>query len=218
MATAITEFSKRVQPEVIGCPKFEVDRAVVDSIIRFCEDTHVLKRSFEHDVEDTDVDTADNDAVTVDISDYSITEKPLVITEFRIDGALWETSLLELQNDLDDMGVISVVGTKFFNFPSDTDIKFYDIDEVDQTFYIQLAVCPLTTITTIDDFIYRRFRKAIEAGARWELKSMKGKTWSDPGMADRDLSIYNDGVARARITIDKGYTKGSTRVRSLRFF
>uniref|UniRef100_A0A6M3XP30 Tail tubular protein n=1 Tax=viral metagenome TaxID=1070528 RepID=A0A6M3XP30_9ZZZZ len=218
MATAITEISKRVQPDVIGCPKIMVDRAVVDSIIRFCEDTYVLERGFEHDVETADVTAADNDSVTVTLSDYGITEKPLSVTEFRIDGGLWETSYIELLNDLDDLSIIAIQGAKFFNFPSDTNIKFYGIDAQDQTFYIKLSLCPLITMTTIDDFIYRRWRKAIESGARWELMSMPRKDWSDPIGAITNRSAYNDGVADAKISKDKGYTKGNTQVKSMRFF
>ena len=218
MATNISEFSKRVQPEVMGCPRVMVDRAVIDAAIMFCEDTLVLERAFEHDVVIADVDTADNNAVTVDISDYSITEKPLSIVEFRIDGGKWEVSHLELQNDLDDISEIAIIDTKFFSFPSDTDIKFLDIEARDQRFFIKLAVCPLITMATIDDFVFRRWHSAIEAYAKYLLMKMPEKEWTNYELARFNLSIYNDGMARAKIVKDRGFVKGSQRVKSVRFF
>lgn len=218
MATNISEFSKRVQADVIGCPRAVVDTVVVDTIIRFCEDTYIIEKAFEHDVVAADITAADNDSVNVNIATYVTNIRPLVVTEFKIDGATWETSEIQLLNDLDDISEISVEGTKFFCYPDRTHIKFYDIEAVDQRFYIKQAFAPVTSITTIDDFIYDRWHEAIEAGAKGKLMAMPKKDWTDPVMASYNLSLYTDGVARAKITSGQGYTKGSKRPKSMRFF
>jgi hypothetical protein len=216
MTTAITEFSKRVQPHVIGCPKQIVDAAVVDAIIRFCEDTHVMEKAFEHDVVTADIVVADNDSVSVNIATYLTNVRPIVVTEFKIDGAPWGTAYVELLNVQDDISEISVQRAKLFTYPDVTHIKFYDIEAVDQRFYIKQVYAPTISITTIDDLFYARYHKAIEGGALWELMSMPKKDWFDRERADHYLGDYDNGVAGA--VIRKSFTKGSSRPKSMRFF
>jgi len=216
MATNITEFSKRVQPHVMGCPKQIVDIAVVDTIIRFCEDTHVMEKAFEHDVVVADIIAADNDSVSVNIATYLASVRPIIVTEFKIDGAPWGTAYVELLNVQDDISEISVPRAKLFTYPDVTHIKFYDIEAVDQRFYIKQVYAPTTSITTVDDLFYARFHKAIEGGALWELMNMPKKDWYDKERADHYLGDYNNGVAMA--VVRKGFTKGSSRPKSMRFF
>lgn len=219
MTTAITEFSKRVQPDVPGCPRQMVDAAVVDALIRFCEDTHILEQAFEHDVAAVDITAADNDSVNVLFTTYTGTSvRPVVLTEFRIDGSNWNATYINLLNDQDDLDEIAVQGTKFFTYPDSTHIKFYGIEAIAQRFYIKQAYAPVTTITNIDDYIYWRFHKTIEAGARAELMGMPGKDWSNPVEALVQRGLYNDGVAGAKIKKEQGFVKGSTRVKSMRWF
>jgi hypothetical protein len=221
MATNITVLSNRVQPDVIGCPRSVVDNAVIDAIIKFCEETHIIEQAFEHDVVSGDITAADNDSVNVDLvadGGVSATLRPVVITEFRIDGAQWETEYTQLLNDLDDLSEIEIQDTKLFTYPDRTHIKFYGIDAEDQRFYIKQAYAPITSITTIDDYIYDRYHKAIEARAKWELMSMQGKDWSNGALAAYNDSLYKIGVAEAKTTKSHGFTKGNKRVKSTRFF
>jgi hypothetical protein len=219
MATSITTISNRVQPDVIGCPKSVVDNAVIDAIIKFCEETHIIEQAFEHDVVAGDIVAADNDSVNVLLTTYvSATLRPVVITEFRIDGVVWETAYLELLNDLDDLDELYISNSKYFNYPDRTHIKFFGIEAEDQRFYIKQAYAPLTTITTIDDYIYDRYHKAIEARAKWELMSMPGKDWSNGELALYNLRLYRDGVAEAVSIVSHGFTKGSKRPKSTRLF
>lgn len=219
MATNITEFSKRVQPDVPGCPKLVVDNAVIDALIQFCKDTHYLEKSFEHDVVAADIVDLDNDSVNVLLTTYvGATIRPILLTEFRIDGTKWEAQKINLLNDQDDIAEIAIQGTKFFTYPDRTHIKFYDIEAVDQRFYIKQVYVPLTTITTIDDDIYDDHHETVEAWAKWKLMSMPKKDWSDPANAAVNLGLYNDGMASAKIKKDQGMVKGSTRPKSMRFF
>lgn len=219
MSTAITVLSNRVQPDVIGCPRPVVDNAIIDAIIKFYEETHIIEQAFEHDVLEADIVAADNDSVNVLLTTYvSATLRPIVITEFRIDGVLYETAYLELLNDLDDLDEIHIVGSKYFNYPDRTHIKFLGIEAEDQRFYIKQAYAPLTTITTMDDIIYDRYHKAIEARAKWELMSMPSKDWSNGELALYNDRLYRDGIAEAKSIVSHGFTKGSRRPKSMRFF
>ena len=224
MTTAITEFSKRVQPDVIGCPKQVVDAAVVDAIIKFCEDTHVMERGFEHDVAAVDINTADNDSVNVNMETYfavapaTMTIRPIVVTEFKIDGLSMNVQQIDLANVVDDISEHTIQGAKLFTYPDRTHIKFYDITAEAQRFYIKQAFAPLTSITTVDDLFFDRHRKAIGAGAKAELMSMPGKDWTNPERASHFRKIYTDGAVMATIRKEQGFAKGSTRPRSMRWF
>jgi|ADurb_Ile_03_Slu_FD_contig_101_360379_length_5027_multi_2_in_0_out_0_4 hypothetical protein len=218
MATNLTEISRRVAPDVMGCPNVLVDEAVLRTIIKFCEETHILEKAFEHDVLSTDIVAADNDSVNVNLATYITDGRPILLTEFRIDGAKWDAQEIKLLNDQDDLDEISISGTKFFTWPDTTHIKFYGIEAEDQRFYIKQIFVPLDTATTMDDDLYYRFRDTIAAGARARLMSMPRKDWTDQITAAKNLSDYNDGVASAKIKKDKGMTRRSTSVKSLRFF
>ena len=218
MATNISEISRRVAPDVMGCPNVLIDEAVLRTLIKFCEETHVLEKAFEHDVVSTDIVAADNDSVNVNIASYITDGRPILLTQFKIDGVDWDAQEIKLLNDQDDLDEISVSGTKFFTWPDTTHIKFYGIEAEDQRFYIKQIYVPLDTATTIDDDIYYRFRDTIEAGARATLMDMPKKDWTDPVTAGRNWSKYNDGVAMAKIKKDKGMTRRSSSVKSLRFF
>jgi len=218
MATAITEFSKEVQPDVIGCPKVLVDKAVVDTIIKFCTDTHLLEKTIEQDVVTADVDTTDNYSVDITVSDYIANVKPLTIIEFKIDGSRFETSYIELLSVLGDIDDYPIVGTKYYTIVDDADFRFYGIEAKDQTFFLKAAFAPVDTITTIDDTIYRRWHDAIESGAKSKLQAMPKKDWTDYQAAAYNLNVFNDGIASAKISHGQGYTKGNTRPKSMRFF
>jgi len=217
MATEITEFNKGVQPHVIGCPMQMVNNAVIQTIIKFCEETHVWEKAFEHDFDSSDVDTTDNNSVNVNIESYLEDVRPLLVTEFKIDGATWNTAFIEIENVQDDISEIEVTGAKLFTYPDVTHIKFYGIEEEDdQRFYIKQAYAPIPTITTIDDLFYYRHHEAIKSGALGTLMAMPRKDWSDPVSARHYLGQYNYGVAMAMIR--KDHTKGSRRPKSMRFF
>lgn len=216
MATNITEFSKKVQPHVIGCPRMMVDAAVIDALIRFCEETHAMEKAFEHDVVTADVTTADNDSVNVNIATYLADVRPLVVTEFKIDGSSWDTAYIELLNVQDDISEITIQGAKLFTYPDRTHIKFYDIEAKNQRFYIKQAYAPTSSITSVDDLFYDRHHRAIEGRALYELMSQPGKDWTNPVLAQKYLADFNNGKADAAVR--KNLTRGSARPKSMRFF
>lgn len=218
MTTAITALSKRVQPDVVGCPGQVVDNAVIDSIIRFCEDTHVMFKTFQHDVLSTDVDDTDNYSVSIDLTDYIEDVRPLLILDFKIDGARMGAEYIELLNVQDDISTLEPQGGKLFTYPDRTHLKFYGLAEVDQVLFLKIAFAPTTSITTVSDDFYDRWHKPIESGAKWELFSMPKKDWTDLALAEYYEGLYNSGVSHAKITKDQGRVKGATRVKSLRWF
>jgi len=221
MTTNISAFRGGVLPDVIGCPPFIVDQAVKDAIIQVSKDAVLYQQAFEHSVDaSADVDTVDNDSITIDLDGYiSDTLRPTTVQKLKIDGQDWGTLYFELNNDVSDITLYQITDTKFFNFPSITDIKIFPMDTTnDVEVFLDLALVPLRTMTTIDDFIYNDHRIAVEEYAKHSLMIQKGKTWSDPILAEYHLSKYSRKMEDGKIDRMHGFTKGSLRPKSQRFF
>jgi len=219
--TNISSFRGGVLSEVIGCPPLIVDQAVVDAIIQLCRDASLFVKSFEHDVDaSADVDTTDNDSITIDLSTYvSDTLRPITVKELKIDGAKWETTEKELENDVADISLYGITSTKFFNFPTIGTIKIYPMDTTDDVaVYLDMVWVPLRTMTSIDDFIFDNHREAVEARAKWNLMNQPEKKWTNIDLAMLKLSEYSRKMEEAKIAKLMGYTFGSMRVKQMRFF
>jgi len=221
MTTAISQFRGGVLSEVIGCPPFIVDQAVVDSIIQLCNDASLFAKSFEHSVDaSADVDTTDNDSITITLADYvSSTLRPIRVKELKIDGSIWETTEKHLENDVEDLGLYELTNTKFFNFPATTTIKIYPMETTDDvTVYLDMLWVPLRSMTTIDDFVFDDYREAVEARAKWYLMNQPQKKWTDFNLAAAKLAEYSRKMEEAKINKLMGKTLGSLRPKSMRFF
>ncbi len=218
MAINISVMSNAIAPDLIGCPRVLIDKAVLDAVIKFYEDTHLRELGFEHNVVPGDIAAADNDSINVNVATYVADGRPVLLTEFRIDGTKFDTAYIELKNDLNDIDEVSIAGVVHFNFPDSTHIKFYNIEAKAQRFYIKAVYVPLSTATTVDDDFYYRWHKAVEAGAKAELMAMPRKDWTDGATALYNKSLFNDGVARAITKKDNSFSKGSMRPASMRWF
>lgn len=223
MATNISEFRADIIPDIIGCPPIAVDQAVVKAIIQLCKDAQLFQQAFEHSVDaSADVDTDDNDAITITVTDYlAAAWKPERIRDLKIDGAAWDTSYFDLENDVDDMDYYTISGVKFFNFPSVTTIKIFPMDTTDDVLlFLNLDLVPLETMTSIDDKVYQDLtnRQAVESYAKYLLLRQPRKEWTDPAMAEFFLSRYSEKMETAKVKRLHGLSYGSLRVKSLRFF
>lgn len=221
MATSISEFRGGVLTDVIGCPPFIVDQAVIDAIIQVSKDAVLFQQSFEHEVDaSADVDTADNDAITITLTDYiDASLRPTTVQMLKIDGNDWGTSFLELLNDVDVLSTYQISDTKFYNFPLTTTIKIFPMDTTnDVLVFLDLALVPLRTMTTVDDRIYNDHRVAVEEYAKHLLMMQPKKEWSDSNLAEYHLAKYSRHMEEGRINRLHGFTFGSLRPKSQRFF
>lgn len=221
MTVNISEFRGGVLTDVIGCPRHIVDQAVVDAIIQVSKDAVLFQQAFEHPVDaSADVDTADNDAITITLTDYiDASLRPTTVQKLQIDGQDWGTAYIELLNDVDDITIYQISDTKFFNFPLTTTIKIFPMDTTnDVLVFLDLALVPLRTMTTVSDIIYNDHRVAVEEWAKHLLMIQLKKEWSDPRMAEYHLAKYSRQMEEGKINRMQGFTFGSMRPRSQRFF
>jgi len=131
MATTIATFRGGVLAAIPRCPPPIVDQAVVDAIIELCKDASIFEKSFEHWLDaENDVDSTDNDSITITLTDYVGTSyRPHMVKELKIDGEGWYVAHKELETNVDDLTYYEISGTKFYNFPSSTEMKLFPIDD-----------------------------------------------------------------------------------------
>lgn len=205
----ISSFRKEIAPTVIGCPGFLIDRAVVKTIIRFCRKTNRLQEGFEHTVLSTDVDTADNDSVEVDLSTYLTSQVPVRMVKFAVDGFKYDTLEMKLSTDVTNLSSILDPSKRYFTFTDSTHIKLFPFTAVDMKFFIRLSVQPVRTITTIDDFIYDEFLEAIEEGAKWLLLKDPGKVWTNKDDARKSKREFLRACEKAAIDVNRSQSQAN---------
>lgn len=218
MATSISSFSNWVARDIPKCPRTIIDSEVVEAIIAFCEETYIMNESFQVSVLSTDINTALNDSVSIDISSIvSTTMRPHAFMKFQIDGADWYTKEQKTATDLTYLEQIQYSQTKFFEFTSNTTILMYPLDATDQTLFMQIALKYLSTITQVEDYFYDDYRRAIVAKAKAEVFKMPDKPWSDKNKAMEEMATYMNEKGGARLRLEHGYNKGSLSVKPVRW-
>jgi hypothetical protein len=213
MATAINSFWNRMAAKVPGCPVPAAHRAIVDAVRQFCEDTHVLLKSFEEeDIDYTTIDSTDNDSITITLTSYFTGYEPIVPEFFQIDGGNWNLSRLDLYNDNSNLDSIQLTDTKFYNFPSTTTMKIFPFTDQGANFdiFLKLAVKPNDGSTTFDDFLFNDWRKAIVPLAVAMLQEMPDRPWSNPNMAAYNRQQYLINSGKAKLNKSMGHTSGSS--------
>ena len=223
MATDISVFSDRCTSSLTSCPGPLIDQAVVDAIIQFFKDTYIFKRNFEVAITSGDVDTADNNAVTIDLSLISgnpyANKRPLdIVSPFRIDNAPFKIEKAEMDTQITNLDHIRYGTKRFFNFPSTTEIKIFPLEVQDADIFLEVVFAPIITITDIDDFIFNEHHKAIEAHTKYELMRQKNKPWTDQQESVVQWGIYSKEMGEARIRVEQQYTQRSTMVQSKYIF
>ena len=212
MATALTAFRNKIIPHVPGCPFFLIDTYVRDAAIQFCEDTHILQKSFEvEDIDYTTVSAIDNDSLTVNLALYYTGYIPIWVVKLQYDGSDYKVKKFTLENDNSNLSAITEGSTLFFNFPSTTTMKIFPLSDLTSNFdlFISLAVKPTSTVISLDDFLYEDWRKAIEPLAIAELQRIPGKPWTNLQHAEINLGIYRAHMGAAKIRVADGFAKGN---------
>ena len=138
--------------------------------------------------------------------------RPLAIDQFQINGADYTVARKELSTDITYLDEIGNGSVKFFNFTSNTVIRMWPFEEEAMTFFISAIFKPLSTITTIDDFIFDDHRRPVTALAIAILQEIPDKPWTNPVEARGNRLGYAEGMGDARVKVNRGYTGNEVRV------
>lgn len=231
MATAITAFREKILPHVPGCPFFKVDEAIMDAIIEFCEDTHILRKGFWVDSATATTpsvvfpfvlpitfgasSSTSFGVITVTLSTYYTGYDPIVVTWFKMDGAsygLYNMAKPENYSSIDDFNT-GGYQYKLFGFSTSATMELYPFD-IGEThdFFIQIAVKPQSTSTTVDDIFYRDWERAIRYLAISNLQEIPEEKWSNERLADKNLNRYRGEMGRAKLRVANGMVNGESNI------
>lgn len=208
MATNLTSFKMHVAADVLPCPDPIIEREILNTIIEFCRLSHVIVKEFEVDISD-ETPATPCDKVDIDLSSYITDVRPVSIIAFNLDGVPKYPQKREFVNDIasDIWENISDDSYIYFYFYDNTTLRVYDRDTSDESLYVAMAVKPVRTITTIDDFIYEDYLDTIVAGVKWRIMSMPGKEWSNPRAAQRNYIEWRRGCSKVKAMVMKSFSK-----------
>jgi len=203
----ISEFTKRVMPDVQGCPQVMAEQAVLDTLSDFCAQTWVLTRGLGVTI--STVDSTLNDQTNIDLGDAVPSGfRPVGIKLFSIDGVEWPIDRMYVVNHVDV--IASELAKKFYYFENNQSLVVFPVAV--GSAYIEVAIAPNPDATTIDDHIYNFWIDPVVCGAKSRLLRMPGKTWTNGEGALIFDRVYSRGVVQARRQANKSFTKTSLSV------
>jgi hypothetical protein len=231
MSTTIATFANKILPEVPGCPNFLAKEKIVEAIRELCKDSFLWERGVQaRGTVDSfgiltfilsgvtfSINEADSDSFVFDIGGLFGDVAPIAVADLNIDGVGWNLSYLDLKNDYEDPSEITISGTKFFNFPTEQEIKLFPFtDEYEAgdaiNLYVKVYIKPLSTVTSIDDFFYYDHLETICAKAKSILQRMPGKDWTDFQQAAVNEAEYWNRVGVSRVHMLQHRVKGDLQI------
>lgn len=93
----------------------------------------------------------------------------------------------------------------------------YPYEDAADALSMRVAIAPTRASSEISSEIYENFLMVIANGARAILYNTPGQPYFDRGAAKECQIYFRAGIANARIAIDKGLTRSSTRAEFQRF-
>lgn len=173
----VSEFTKRLMPDLPGCPEVLAQTTILDVISQFCARTWVVSRGMGMDIATADIDSEFLKMADIDIGDVVPKNwRPVGINGFTYNGVPYELRQVEIVTHVDTIS--SETRKKFYYFPDYQTISMYPFAN-SGTAYLEVAIAPLSTATQVDDKLYDYWLDPILAGAKARLFRMPNKPWTD---------------------------------------
>lgn len=202
MATNLSAFLPFVLPEVPGCPGPLAEQRVLTACIDFCERTNYWR--YESDPMPME---ADLDEYEVDIPSGS--QLVTIIDPINFNGKkIYSTTKEQLdKNENDD----------WQDKQGDTPNSYYNKSlgvfrpvpypetTISDAIKLDLALKPLPTATTVEDFLFNEFFQTIADGALAKLFALPKKAWSDPSLSVYHAGMFDDAVSEATTKAKSGF-------------
>jgi len=205
-----TDFVKYIHPDVMGCPEIAITDAVRDSIITFCEETHIWV----------------GDEIAVDIvkgqRTYPLTSTPDEYI-FNVDKVIYNgytlspTSVNELESAFPEWRRFESDPTNFYYYRQAINLVGLPAKDETGALIVQPVVRPTRTSSTVPDWMFEEWVDGVAAYAKYKLHSMSNKPWTDPNKASSCYVDYTAYKTKARVMKEKSYGKVSRTVEPVRF-
>lgn len=213
MAKSYEEFFPYVLPDVAGCPEITAIQAIRDSVINFCE------QSLIHQVDHDPV------SVVAKIPDYDIESPVGGHRVTKIMKAWYKGSELSPAAP-DQVRDPSVYNQRIGGYQADYSTPKFYIQKDASTFSLlpipdqslpaaitmRVALVPLRTSSSCEDFIFEQWVEPIAAGAVAKLQLSAGKPYSNPAAAAIHQATFIRGLNAARQKANRGYTRSNLSV------
>lgn len=206
MATVKLErFLDEIMPDLPGCDLPIALHAIRNSAIEFCERTGVIK---------TELDTQRLNANEriVDIDSPGSLIQVLKVMSAKVNG---KSITPMTEDDLDkwDANWRIKTGTVYHytqHNPTQLILAFTpsEISLLDLT----VITAPSTTANAVDDLLFNRFKESIGYGAKYKLKAMRNKPWSDPEGSIYYKNQFGFDIGAAQVMAAKGFNRSALRV------
>lgn len=210
--TALSDYSTYVRPYLDGCPDIYIERAVMEAAIEICESSFLWRdESGPHavvaGVREYDLYPEEEDAEVDHLEAVSLNGKNLV-----------PTSLEHLVQTDPNYHKTEGSPSRYYHVNSHVTIAFDRIpNKTSPTGMKALFVLkPKRTATTLPDFLFNDWLKAIINGALASLYRVPGKEWSNPELGMVKRQEFATDKANARIHVNNQWSDRPLKARGRR--
>lgn len=206
MATVKLErFLDDVMPDVPGCDLPIALHAIRNSAIEFCERTGVIKTEL-------DTQTVKAGERIVDIDSPSSLVQIVKVQSARMNGTPI-TPATEDQLDAWDPAWRTKTGTVYhYTQQTPYQLLLAYTPNADMALDLTVSTSPRPVANAVDQLLYDKFREAIGYGARYRLKALRNKPWSDAEGAIYYQNRFNFEIGAAQMSAAKGFNRAALRV------
>ena len=202
------DFLPEVLPYVPECPEIVAVNAIRNAVIEFCDKS--LWLIYEHDPISL---IAYQGVYELDLPDDTMSARIL---------DAWISNLPMAPRGEDDLKRIYPIAWRemegrpqFYTQLDPGEVYFVPKPIVNDTDAVKMLIAlkPTRESVTCDDSIYERWAEQIGQGARARIHEIPGQTFSDPGLAIRNRTLFEVAIGEAKVERNRGLTRANQRVR-----
>lgn len=206
------QFLDGVMPYVPSCPLEMAVHAIRETVVDLCERSLLIQR--DHDPVDVIANTVDYDF-----------DAPTGYKVAKIMRAWYKDQEL-IPTAPDDINDPSLYNQQLAGVTISKDAPKIIIQKDDATFSVlpvpkdtlrgaitmRVALKPLRSSTSIEDFVFEDYAETVYAGARFRLLTVPAKPYTNPDLAMVNQNMYVAGVNAARQRAARGFVRANTQV------
>jgi len=193
---AITDLVPDVRVEIPDIPSFVAERQLLRAMREFCEESRSWRVNISISV------AAATPTVLLTSLLPTSTELVDIISIKNVDGGgpvvprtyIWlDQNTTDWRSETDDTA-------KWYLLDGNNTVRFVPTPSATAAnqYYARVAVKPLLTATTVNDVVVNKYDELIVHGALSRLYSIPRKPWTDDGRAAYHMSLFREGIPRAR--------------------
>jgi len=176
----VSDFSKFILPEVIGCPDPLLEQAVLQSAFYFCDQTGAWDEVAETIQLEAGVDQYELDQPSGAIA--------LRVRDLWIDGNRVPSGQLSIASGMKSFDSANSFGIVTIR-PTPTQAA---------AMQVRVVYAPMSTAKTLPDMLMQRYETAISSGVKARLMLMNGVAWANPTLGAFHKQSFDAAITEAR--------------------